>query len=214
MEKNLVLKTDKREHTGKKAAQQVRKQSQIPAIVYGHKEEPVSISVDKHDFTEGIHHGRRLMELKIGRKKEIVIVKDLQYDYLGKDIIHADLMRVSESERVEVNVPIEIKGTAKGAGEGGIIEEQLGSLEVECMVTEIPEKFVVRVNNLDIGDNLHAGDIELPQGVKLITDPETVVVTCRMVTVKEVVAEAEEEPTAPEVIGEEKEEPEQKKEQQ
>lgn len=207
MEKTLKLKAEVRDHTGSKTAAMVRKQGRIPAIVYGHKEQPVAVSLDRHDFTEGIHHGHRLMDVQLGKKKESVIIKDLQYDHLGKNIIHADLMRVSATEQVKVNVPLELKGTAKGTHSGGIIEEHIDSLEVECKVTDIPEAIVVRVNDIDVGENLHASDIELPEGIKLITDPDALVITCHLVAAAKTTEEMEaEEPTAPEVIGEVKEE--------
>jgi len=114
MEKGLPLKAEIREHIGSKAAAKIRKQGWIPAIVYGHKKETVPISLDAHNFIEGLHHGQRLMDVQIDKKTEKVIVKDLQYDYLGKDIIHIDLMRVDVTETVRVPVPIELKGTAKG----------------------------------------------------------------------------------------------------
>src|SRR4030042_6291170 len=145
MEEKLVLDAEPREHTGSSYSKAVRKQGRIPVIVYGHKKEPIAASVDAHDFSEGLHHGHRLIDLKIGRKKETVLVKDLQYDHLGKNIVHADLIRVDVSEKVTVSVPLELKGTAKGAHEGGIIEGHTNHLEIECMVTEIPESIVVSI---------------------------------------------------------------------
>ena len=206
MEKALPLKAEIREHTGSKSAAKVRKQGRIPAIVYGHKKEPVAISLDVHNLVEGLHHGHRLMDVQIGKKRQKMIVKDLQYDYLGKDIIHVDLMRVDVTETVKVAVPIELKGTAKGAHEGGIITEHTDHLEIECRVTDIPETIVVSVKDMDVGDVLHAGDIELPEEVKLSGPPETLLVTCSLVAAAKAVEEVEEEaPIAPEVIGEAKE---------
>ena len=206
MEKALPLKAEIREHTGSKSAAKVRKQGRIPAIVYGHKKEPVAISLDVHNLVEGLHHGHRLMDVQIGKKRQKMIVKDLQYDYLGKDIIHVDLMRVDVTETVKVAVPIELKGTAKGAHEGGIITEHTDHLEIECRVTDIPETIVVSVKDMDVGDVLHAGDIELPEEVKLSSLPETLLVTCSLVAAAKAVEEVEEEaPVAPEVIGEAKE---------
>lgn len=203
MEKTLTLKAEVREHTGSKSAAHVRKENRIPAIVYGHKKEPVAVSLDRHDFTEGVHHGLRLLDVQIKSKRETVIVKDVQYDYLGKSIIHADLMRVSASERIKVNVPIELKGTAKGTHEGGIIEEHLDHLEVECKVTDIPESIVVRVTDIGVGDNIHACEIEMPEGIKLLTDGDALVAACHLVAAAKSAEEVEEEePTAPEVIGE------------
>jgi large subunit ribosomal protein L25 len=165
----------------------------------------VAVSLNAHDFIEGLHHGRRLMDIQIGRKREKTLVKDLQYDYLGKDIVHADLMRVDVSEVVKVTVPIELKGTAKGTHEGGIIEEHMNRLEVECKVTDIPEAVLVLVKDVDVGDTIHAGDIELPEGVNLVSDPEVVLVTCSLVAAAKAAEEVEEEaPAAPEVITEAK----------
>jgi large subunit ribosomal protein L25 len=205
MEEELLLKAEVREHTGSKDAARVRKQGRIPAIVYGHKKEAVAVSLDTHNLVEGLHHGRRLMDVQIGRKREKVLVKDLQYDHLGKDIIHVDLMRVDVKEMVKVAVPIELKGTAKGTHSGGIIEEHANSLEVECKVTDIPESIIVSVKEVDVGDSLHAGDIEVPEGVKLVSDPSTVLVTCGLVAAAKTTEELEEEaPVAPEVITEAK----------
>lgn len=208
MEKSLIIDAQVRKDSGTHSAKCVRKEGKIPAIMYGHKKDPVAITINRHNFTEGLHHGHRLMEIKVGSKKENVIVKDIQYDYLGKEIIHADLMRVSVTERVKVNVPIVLKGTAKGAEEGGIVEEHLSVLEIECVVTNIPESITIRVDELDVGDNLHAGEIELPEGVKLLADSDALVVACHLVAAAISAGDLEEEeaPVAPEVIGEGKEE--------
>jgi len=206
MAKTLVLKAEVREHTGSKAVRKVREQGKIPAIVYGHKEDPVAISLDAHDFVEGLHHGHRLMDVQIGKKKQKTIVKELQYDHLGRNIIHADLVRVDITESIRVTVPIELKGTAAGTHEGGIVEEHMDHLEIECKATDIPEVIAVSVKELHVGGAVHAGEIELPAGVKLISSPDTLLATCRLVAAAKTTEELEEEvPTAPEVIGEEKE---------
>ncbi|UCF42666.1 MAG: 50S ribosomal protein L25 [Planctomycetota bacterium] len=206
MEKALLLKAEIRERTGSKHAAKLRGQGRIPAIVYGHKRESVAISLDAHNLVEELQHGRRVLDVQIGKKKEKVIVKDLQYDYLGRDIMHADLMRVDVTETVKVKVPIELKGTAKGTHEGGIVEEHADHLEVECKVTDIPESVIVSVKEVDLGDTLHAGDIELPNGVNLVSDPSMLLVTCSLVAAAKTTEELEEEvPVAPEVIGEVKE---------
>ena len=205
MEKVLRLKAEIRKQTGSKAATTVRNQGRIPAVVYGHKKEPVAISLDAHDFVEGLHHGHRLMDVQIDKKPQKVIVKDLQYDYLGKNIIHVDLMRVDITETVKVTVPIELKGTAKGTHEGGVISEHTDHLEIECQAADIPESIVVSVTDMDIGDTLHAGDIELPAGTRLSSSPEILLVTCSLVAAAKAAEEIEEEePTAPEVITEAK----------
>jgi len=206
MEEKLVLNAEVRERAGSSFAETVRKQGRIPAIIYGHKKEPVAVSLSAHDFTEGLHHGHRFMDLKVGRKKETVLVKDVLFDHLGKNIIHAALMRVEESETVNVAVPIELKGIAKGTHEGGVIEVQADHLEVECRVTDIPESIVVSVKEIGVGDHLFAKDIQLPEGSKLASEPDLLVLTCGLVTVAKTTEEVEAvEPIAPEIIGKGKE---------
>jgi len=203
MGKTVILKAEVREKTGSKSAAKLRKSGQIPAIVYGHKQEAAAISLDARSFVEQLHHGHRLMDIQVGKKKEKMIVKDLQYDHLGKDIIHADLMRVDVTETIRVTVPVELKGIAYGAHEGAIIEKRVNYLEVECKATDIPESIVVSVKDMNIGDVVHARDIALPEGVKLVSPPETLVAACSIViaakTTEEIEAEA---PAAPEVITE------------
>jgi large subunit ribosomal protein L25 len=207
MKKELILKAEVREQSGSKYAGKLRKSGRIPAVVYGHKQKPVAISLDAHSFIEGLHHGRRLMDIQIGKDTQKILVKDLQYDHLGKDVIHVDMMRVDVAEMVRVAVPIELKGTAKGTHEGGIVEEHMDHLEIECKATDIPETIIVSVKELGVGDVLHARDISLPEGVKLVSSPEALLITCHVVAAAKTAEEVEEEaPAAPEVIGEVKEE--------
>jgi len=207
----MSLKADIRTKAGSNATAALRKQGKLPAVIYGHKQEPVSIAVDTHDFIEGLHHGHRLFSIAMGGKNETVLVKDLQYDYLGKDVIHADLIRVDLSERVTVEVPLSFRGVAKGTLSGGILEESLTELSIECGVTAIPESIPVSVRDLNIGDALHARDIVLPAGCVLMTPPDALVVICHESKAAESAAETVEgaeaaAATEPEVITERKKE--------
>jgi len=207
MEKSLLLKAEIREQTGSGHAAKVRKSGRIPAVVYGHKKETVAISLDAHNLVEGLHHGHRVLDVQIGKEQQKMIIKALQYDHLGRDIIHVDLMRVDVTETIRVTVPIELKGTAKGTHEGGVVEMHTNRLEIECKVTDIPDAIVVSVKEIGVGDTLHASDVELPSGVKLVSAPSTLLVTCSLVAAAKSTEELEAElPAAPEVIGEVKEE--------
>jgi large subunit ribosomal protein L25 len=203
MPETVALKAEVRNEVGTKYAARLRRTGKLPAIVYGHGAEPVAVSLDLHNFAELLRRGHRLFDVKTGKTSETLLVKDLQYDHLGKDIIHVDMVRVDLTETVRVTVPIELKGTAKGAHEGGIVDEHLDHLEIECKAGEIPEVIPVSIKELGVGDAIHARDIELPEGMKLATSPETLVLTCHLVAAAKSTEELEEGmPSAPEVITE------------
>ncbi|MBM4025458.1 MAG: 50S ribosomal protein L25 [Planctomycetes bacterium] len=199
----LSLQAELREQSGSKAAAAVRRNGRIPAIVYGHKQEAMAISLDAHDFVEGLRHGHRLMEVAIGGNAEKMIIKELQYDHLGRTILHADLMRVDVTERITMDVPLELKGVPKGAQEGGVLESHLDHLEVECLAVDIPESIVVSVKDLDVGQSIFARDVKLPEGVTLVDLPDQIVATCRILAEAKTTEQIEAEtPVAPEVIRE------------
>lgn len=205
MAKTLSLEAQLREQTGTKAAGAVRKKGFIPAVVYGHQQEPLAISLNAHDFAEGLHHGARLMEIAVAGRNETAIIKDLQYDHLGRDIIHADLMRVDVTEIIKVTVPVEFKGVPKGAQEGGVLTAHTSKLEVQCLAINIPASIVVPVKDMTVGQSIHAGDVTLPEGVTLASSAEMLVASCNLVqelkTTEQVEAET---PATPEVITEKK----------
>jgi len=205
MEKALLLEAQIRKQTGSKSSGKLRRAGRIPAVVYGHKKETIAISLDTHSLMEVLHRGSRVMDIKIDNKTEKMVVKDIQYDHLGEDVIHLDMMRVDVSEAIKIAVPIEFKGPSKGAAEGGVITAHVNRLEVECKVTDIPENIVVSIKEMDIGDTMHASDVKLPEGVKLVSNPELLIVTCSVVAEVKTTEEVEAvTPVAPEVITEKK----------
>lgn len=211
MSETVVLKASVRDRAGTRNSVRLREQGQIPAVVYGHQKETLSISLNAHAFIENLHHGHRLFNVDIDGAKDTMLIKDLQYDYLGKSIIHADLMRVNLSERVTVGVMIELRGTAAGTHEGGIVEEMMNSIEVECEVQDIPESLQLNIKDLGLNEVMHASQVELPEGFVLVTDPDAVVVSCHETKAPAAaeegagVAEGAEGATEPEVITEKKE---------
>lgn len=203
MSEIMSLHVELREKLGSKTASRLREQGKTPAVVYGHKQASVSIAVDAHDFTLGLHRGHRIFSVDLPEGKQTLLLKGLQYDHLGKTIIHADMVRVDLSERVTVEVPLALRGTAKGSSHGGVLEELLDHLEIECPVLEIPVSIPVVIKELEVGDSITAGQITLPANCVLKTDPKALVVICQeqvaVKTTEELVAEV---PAAPEVITE------------
>jgi len=197
----LALQAELRKQHGSKAAAAVRRQGRTPAIVYGHKKEPVAISLNTHDFLEGLRHGHRLLDVTIDGQAEKMIIKDLQYDHLGRTILHADLIRVDMTERITVEVPLELKGVPKGTQEGGVLESHMDHLDLECLAIDIPEVIVVPVKDLDVGQSIYTRDVKLPDGVKLMSLPDIIVASCRVLQEAKTTEQVEAEtPVAPEVI--------------
>jgi large subunit ribosomal protein L25 len=206
-----TLKATRRERIGTKHARRIRAKGELPAIIYGHGQDPEPVSLPAHDVEVQLHHGVRVLDLKLGRKKASpFLIKDVQYDYLGTTPIHLDLMRVHLDEKVTVRVGIELKGTPKGVADGGVLDQHLVDLEVECMVTDIPDTLTPLVTQLGVGESLLVSDLEFPEGVKPLADPEERVASITLLAEEvEEEAPAGEEEAQPEVITKGKKEEEQ-----
>jgi large subunit ribosomal protein L25 len=154
-------------------------------------------------FTDVLHLGHRLVEMDMDGKTENLLIKDIQYDHFGKNIIHADFMRVDLTETVHVTVDIKFKGEAPGSHEGGMLDYHMDHIEVECKVSEIPDMVECSLKEINVGDSIYAEDIALPGGVTLVTDPKALVMNCHLVAEAKSTEDVEEEmPTDPEVISE------------
>jgi len=197
-----VIKLTKREKLGTRASRRLREKNLIPGIIYGHGQENIPVSMPAHDIALAIQHGEHLIEAELDGKRENFLIKDVQYDYLGHEIIHVDLTRVSLHERVQVTVPIVLRGTPVGVeSEGGVLSQHLTELEIQCLVTNIPDELRVSVADMHVNDVLRVADLKLPEGVTTTEDPETVVASISVVE-EEVEAPAEAEAAEPEVISE------------
>lgn len=177
------LKGQVRDGTGKGVARSLRRGGAVPAILYGRGRTPQPIAVDGRALTAVLqtHAGRNvLIDLELGGdgrgEPTTVMVKEIQRDIFRHQPIHVDFHAISLTERLETRVPIILKGTAKGIAEGGVVEQHLREVLVECLPTQIPEQFELDVSELVIGRSLHASDLFMPEGVTLVTPPEEVVV--------------------------------------
>ena len=169
----VLIKADKRNSKGKGVVRKLRAAGRIPGVLYGTHVEPVSITVSARDWENITRHMKRNvifdMEISDGAAidKRPVMVKEVQRDGLGVNVLHLDFFQVSMEETVEVEVPIHLKGKAKGEVLGGIIDVHLRSIRVECLPSQIPEELTLDITELDIGDSIHVSDLSLP-GVKLV----------------------------------------------
>lgn len=203
MAESVTLTTEQRQTKGTKAAARLRKTGRIPAVVYGHKEETASVSISAEELAGALRHHARVVDLKSGGNLQKALIRELQWDHLGKDVLHVDFYRVSADERIKVSVALELRGTAPGVTGGGLLEQPLHSLHVECLAIAIPDSIRVNIGELQIGQAIHVSDVKAPEGVVILDDPEAVVVQVAQPKAQaEPTAEAAEEATAePEVIG-------------
>lgn len=176
-----VLTIETREKLGKGICRRLRENGRIPAVVYGKGLDPVAVSVDKKELEAAIagEGGRNnLLTLKGGGGLDgkIVIVADMARNALKATTLHVDLHNISLQEKVKVKVPIAISAIAKGVKEGGIQDIVRHEIEIECLPTEIPETIEVDVTDLGLGESLHVSALQLPEGLKILDDPNATIV--------------------------------------
>ncbi len=190
---------------GSRANKRLRDAGKLPGVIYGHKEAVVPVTLPKKEVVNHINRGAHVFELQLSGTAETCLVKEVQYDHLGLEVIHVDFARVSLNEKVEVTVPLELKGTPKGEEEGGVLQQIVSDLEIECLVTDIPDKIVYNVSEMKLDDVLHLKDIPMPSGVKATQDEDLIIATCAEIKELESTEAAEGTSAEPEVIGKKKE---------
>jgi large subunit ribosomal protein L25 len=204
---SIQIAAEARPALGSRANKRLRDTGKVPGVVYGHKEAVVPVSLPKKELVGHLNKGAHVFDLTLDGKAEKVLVKEVQYDHLGAEVIHVDFARVSADERVEVTVPLELKGTPKGEDDGGVLQQIVAELEIECLVTDIPSVIVHNVSEMKLDDVLHIKELKLPPGVKALQDEDLVVAQVK--TIEEEAAApagAEEGSAEPEVIGRKPEE--------
>ena len=208
MSQIVSMKVTPRTGKGSRAAIKLRKQGLVPAIVYGHKEEnaPVAVSAEELDRAIRILHAR-MLSLEMNGKQETVLIREVQWDAFGKQMMHVDFERKSATEKVRVTIPVELRNAPKQTG-GGVLDQPLHTLHIECPLGAIPESIRIDITNLTLGAPIHVKDLALPEGVLCLEPPEAVVVQIKLpgieATVAPVAAEAGATGTEPEVIKKEK----------
>jgi large subunit ribosomal protein L25 len=196
---NVTVKN--RSEMGSRANKRLRSSGFIPGVIYGHKEAVVPITLPKKEVVNHLAKGAHLFSLGIDGKNENVLIKEVQYDHLGMEVLHVDFARVDLNEKVEVTIPLELKGTPKGEEEGGVLQQIISELRVQCLVTEIPDIIRHNVNEMGMDSVLHIKDIAMPPGVKVLQDGELIVATVKEILEAAATAAVEGESAEPEIIG-------------
>jgi len=200
----------KNKGTGSRVSRRLRAKGKIPAIIYGHKVAAQPITIARDDVWAMIKKSTHLARLKIDDDAtEMVLVRDVQWDHLGKEIIHLDFARVSADEAIHTEIKLELHGTAPGVAEGGILDFVVHTLPVRCRATSIPDTIRIVIDDLHLNGVIHVKDLKLPEGVETDADPELTLV--HVTTPRTNVEPGTDEDAQPEVIGRKAEDKEEKK---
>mgnify|MGYP000288226014 CR=1 FL=1 len=208
------LEAEARKKTGKGVARKIRREGKIPGVVYGRERSPQPLIVDPLKL-KGKLDANAIVDLTIKSSEsedttETVMIKDYQRHVIKNELLHVDFHHISMDETITVTIPIETVGKAYGVQEGGVLQQLMREVEIECLPTDIPESFELDITDLDVGDSLQVSDLNVGEKIELVSSLEDVIVT--VVTPSEEITEEVEEELLdveglePEVIGEETEE--------
>jgi large subunit ribosomal protein L25 len=214
MAKQVKLKAEPRPNVGRSAVRKLRARGFIPAVIYGGNDKPQPLQVSARDINAMMSQASGenvLVELEIGgdSQSRTALVQEVQHSPVGGEIRHVDFHAISMDQMIQAEVPLEPVGTAVGVKTfGGLLEQSLRELAIECLPGDLPDRITVDVSQLNIGDAIHVRDIQLPQGVtpKVQVDLTAFSVVAPVVEEAPVAAEAEAAAAGPEVITEKKEE--------
>lgn len=159
---------------GKGAARRIRRENHVPAVMYGHGQEPTHLSLPGHDTMLALKTPNVLLSIEIEGKKQLAIPKEVQRHPIKGELEHVDLLMVRRGEKVAVSVPLVVEGEAEP---GSVLTHELTELQVMAEATHIPESFVVDVTGKPIGTQITADQISLPKGVELVTEADALVIT-------------------------------------
>ena len=192
MRKDITVAAEVRTSRGKNEARRTRRAGQIPAVIYGSFQEPVSIAVNPRDITKITHSNtgyNTIFNLVIqGGESTPVMLVDRQVDPVKGVLLHADFKRIDLTKRLRVSIPVHTTGEAAGVKvQGGLLEVITRAIEIECLPDEIPEGFTVDVTELMIGQAKRASDVALTGSMRLVSAPETVIAHSVAMRAEEVV---------------------------
>jgi large subunit ribosomal protein L25 len=191
----LALSADVREGRGKGPARKLRAVGKVPAVLYGHGIDAVSLSVDARQLVHTLSTdagANVLIDLQVDGNAHLTLARSIERDPIRGTIIHVDFLKIARDQTIAVDVPVHFEGESHGVKEGGVLEHHLWQLHLECLPGDVPERINVNVSTLGIGDMLRVGDIRPPQGVTFLTSDDEVIVSCvvpQVLVVEEPVAE-------------------------
>jgi large subunit ribosomal protein L25 len=175
-----TLKAELREETGTGAARKLRVAGKVPAVLYGHGMDPLTISVSASDLLRLFHRvggSNVLVGLEVNGSTHLAIPREVQRDHIHSRYVHVDFLAVRRDERITVSVEVHEVGVSVGVHAGGVVEHHLREVLVECLPGDVPEVIEADITDLEIGDMLKVGDVPAPAGATILTDPDTPVIS-------------------------------------
>lgn len=210
MATQVKLTAERRTALGRSAVRKIKANGVVPAVIYGAKDKPEPLQISRREINAVLSHAAGeniLVELEIpGETNRLALVQEVQHSPVGGAVLHIDFHAVSMDEVIEADVPLEPTGTANGVKNfGGLLEQSLRSLAIECLPRDLPDVISVDVSALNIGDAIHVRELPLPSGVTTRMPADLTVFSVMAPTVEEEPAAAAAPVAAPEVIKEKKE---------
>lgn len=180
MADQIALRAEVRDGAGKGEARRLRRAGRVPAIAYGSELQATALAVDARDLMQALRTDAGLnaiIRLEFDDTTQLALTREIQRHPVRRDILHVDFVAISRTEKVTADIPIHLEGEAPGVNDGGIAEQPLYTLSVEVLPLEMPDQIVVDISDMDIGDVKRVADLDLPDGVTPLEDPESTVVT-------------------------------------
>lgn len=169
--RNFVLNAQSRDASGRSASRCLRRQDQVPGILYGAKKDPQALTISHNELMHSLEHEAfysSIIDLKVNGNSQKAIIKDLQRHPYKPKLMHVDFLRIDENTEIHIHVPLHYVGTCPAVAEGGVINHLLNEVEVVCLPKDLPEFLEVDVSNLQLDETVHLSDLKVPAGVKLV----------------------------------------------
>ena len=173
-------KLDLKERTvkGKSKARSLRRDGMVPGVYYFRGEENVDLQIDKKKLYHAMSSGQHVFEVEMNGAKQYVTIKGIQYHPVTDEVLHIDLMQVNMTEKMKFTIPISLEGEAEGVKEGGVLSQILTTIDVNCLPTSVPDNILVDISNMELNSNMTVADIvNIPEGVEILSDPESTIAT-------------------------------------
>lgn len=181
MAKTTTLKAETRARSGSGVLKQLRREGLLPSVIYGKDFENINLKIDAKTFRDILAKSSSdsiVVNLEIdGKESRMAFLKDVQYDALTGTALHADFRAIDAKTTITASIPVVLHGTAAGVKAGGVVDQQVHSIEITCLPGDLPESIEIDIESLELGDSIHVGQTKLPSGVTSTLNEEVVIVT-------------------------------------